>query len=51
MVYPFAAGDRIRVEMSPYDTGKARIVYRLGALEVAIRIFDGLFALESHDKP
>jgi translation initiation factor IF-1 len=24
------AGDRVRMEMSPYDTGKARIVYRLG---------------------
>ncbi|HEY2711458.1 MAG TPA: translation initiation factor IF-1 [Chthoniobacterales bacterium] len=23
-------GDRVRLEMSPYDTGKARIVYRLG---------------------
>jgi translation initiation factor IF-1 len=49
------AGDRVRMEMSPYDTGKARIVYRLGwwgGLEVAIRIFDGLFALDwSHDKP
>ena len=22
-------GDRVRMEMSPYDTGKARIVYRL----------------------
>ena len=24
------AGDRVRMEMSPYDVGKARIVYRLG---------------------
>jgi translation initiation factor IF-1 len=24
------AGDRVRMEMSPYDIGKARIVYRLG---------------------
>lgn len=24
------AGDRVRMEMSPYDTGKGRIVYRLG---------------------
>ena len=24
------AGDRVRMEMSPYDSGKARIVYRLG---------------------
>jgi translation initiation factor IF-1 len=24
------AGDRVKMEMSPYDTGKARIVYRLG---------------------
>ena len=23
-------GDRVRLEMSPYDTTKARIVYRLG---------------------
>ena len=23
-------GDRVRMEMSPYDIGKARIVYRLG---------------------
>jgi translation initiation factor IF-1 len=23
-------GDRVRMEMSPYDVGKARIVYRLG---------------------
>jgi translation initiation factor IF-1 len=23
-------GDRVKMEMSPYDTGKARIVYRLG---------------------
>jgi translation initiation factor IF-1 len=23
-------GDRVRLEMSPYDTEKARIVYRLG---------------------
>ena len=22
-------GDRVKMEMSPYDTGKARIVYRL----------------------
>ena len=22
-------GDRVRLQMSPYDTGKARIVYRL----------------------
>jgi len=24
------AGDRVKIEMSPYDTDKARIVYRLG---------------------
>jgi translation initiation factor IF-1 len=24
------AGDRVRLQMSPYDTAKARIVYRLG---------------------
>ena len=24
------AGDRVRMQMSPYDTDKARIVYRLG---------------------
>jgi translation initiation factor IF-1 len=24
------AGDRVRMQMSPYDTAKARIVYRLG---------------------
>jgi translation initiation factor IF-1 len=24
------AGDRVKMEMSPYDVGKARIVYRLG---------------------
>ena len=24
------AGDRVKMEMSPYDLGKARIVYRLG---------------------
>ena len=24
------AGDRVRMEMSPYDMEKARIVYRLG---------------------
>jgi translation initiation factor IF-1 len=24
-----AIGDRVRMEMSPYDTAKARIVYRL----------------------
>lgn len=24
------AGDRVKLEMSPYDTDKARIVYRLG---------------------
>ncbi len=24
------AGDRVRMEMSPYDTGKGRIVWRLG---------------------
>jgi translation initiation factor IF-1 len=24
------AGDRVKMEMSPYDTGKARIVWRLG---------------------
>ncbi len=24
------AGDRVRMEMSPYDLNKARIVYRLG---------------------
>jgi len=23
-------GDRVRMQMSPYDTAKARIVYRLG---------------------
>ncbi len=23
-------GDRVKIEMSPYDLGKARIVYRLG---------------------
>jgi translation initiation factor IF-1 len=23
-------GDRVKLEMSPYDLGKARIVYRLG---------------------
>ena len=23
-------GDRVRLQMSPYDTSKARIVYRLG---------------------
>lgn len=23
-------GDRVKMEMSPYDTSKARIVYRLG---------------------
>jgi translation initiation factor IF-1 len=23
-------GDRVRLQMSPYDTEKARIVYRLG---------------------
>jgi len=23
-------GDRVKLEMSPYDTSKARIVYRLG---------------------
>jgi translation initiation factor IF-1 len=23
-------GDRVRLEMTPYDLGKARIVYRLG---------------------
>jgi len=23
-------GDRVRLQMSPYDTAKARIVYRLG---------------------
>jgi translation initiation factor IF-1 len=23
-------GDRVKMEMSPYDLGKARIVYRLG---------------------
>ena len=23
-------GDRVKLEMSPYDTDKARIVYRLG---------------------
>ena len=23
-------GDRVKLEMSPYDTAKARIVYRLG---------------------
>lgn len=25
-----ANGDRVKLEMSPYDLGKARIVYRLG---------------------
>jgi len=25
-----ATGDRVKLEMSPYDTSKARIVYRLG---------------------
>ena len=24
------AGDRVRLQMSPYETAKARIVYRLG---------------------
>ena len=24
------AGDRVKMQMSPYDTGKARIVYRIG---------------------
>lgn len=24
------AGDRVKMQMSPYDTNKARIVYRLG---------------------
>ena len=24
-----SVGDRVRMEMTPYDTGKARIVYRL----------------------
>jgi translation initiation factor IF-1 len=23
-------GDRVKLEMSPYDLGKARVVYRLG---------------------
>ena len=28
-------GDRVRIEMSPYDTTKARIVYRLTGARVA----------------
>jgi translation initiation factor IF-1 len=26
---PLTIGDRVKMEMSPYDTAKARIVYRL----------------------
>ena len=28
--YRVRAGDRVRMEMSPYDLGKARIVWRVG---------------------
>ena len=31
-----AVGDRVKMEMTPYDLSKARIVYRLGAAPVPV---------------